>query len=159
MTEHWSMCPLGDLITLQRGFDLPSRLRKPGNIPIISSAGITDFHDSAMMEGPGVITGRYGTIGDVFYTEDKHWPLNTTLFVRDFKGNDPLFIYYLLQTIDFKSCSGKSGVPGVNRHDVHELTVTKIPYEHQHSIAKALLQRYGYPNPVAGTADHQKAAD
>jgi len=85
------------------------------------------------------VTGRYGTIGNVFYVEEDFWPLNTTLFVSDFHDNDPLFVSYLLRTIDFKSHSGKSGVPGVNRNDIHELDVAIPPtVSEQEAIAEAL---------------------
>ncbi len=84
------------------------------------------------------MTGRYGTIGEVFFVEQPFWPLNTTLYVRDFHGNDPLFVSYLLRTIDFYSHSGKSGVPGVNRNDLHELIVARPPPSEQRAIAAAL---------------------
>src|SRR5262245_47604920 len=92
-----------------------------------------------MVSAPGVVTGRYGTIGEVFYLEEPFWPLNTTLFVRNFHGNDPLFVSYLLRTIDFQTHSGKSGVPGVNRNDLHEVVVAlpSIKAE-QEAIAEAL---------------------
>jgi type I restriction enzyme S subunit len=92
-----------------------------------------------MVSGPGVVTGRYGTIGEVFYIESDFWPLNTTLFVRNFHGNDPLFVSYLLRTIDFQTHSGKSGVPGVNRNDLHEVVVALPPTKaEQEAIAEAL---------------------
>lgn len=92
-----------------------------------------------MVKGPGVVTGRYGTIGEVFFIERDFWPHNTTLFAQDFHGNDPLFISYLLRTIDYRSHSGKSGVPGVNRNDLHEEIVTVPPtLAEQQAIAEAL---------------------
>jgi type I restriction enzyme S subunit len=122
--RDWITIPLGKVVTLQRGYDLPNRLRRPGEVPIVTSSGIGGTHNEAMVSGPGVVTGRYGTIGEVFYIESDFWPLNTTLFVRDFHGNDPLFVSYLLRTIDFQTHSGKSGVPGVNRNDLHEVVVS-----------------------------------
>ena len=92
-----------------------------------------------MVDPPGVVTGRYGTIGELFLISEPFWPLNTTLYVRDFHGNDPRFIYYLLQRFDFASFSGKSGVPGVNRNDLHVESVaipTNIP--EQRAIAATL---------------------
>ncbi len=123
----WKHTTLGEVITFQRGYDLPSRDRKPGNIPIITSSGFAGTHKEARVRGPGVVTGRYGTIGEVFYINEDYWPHNTTLYVKDFKGNNPLFVSYLLRTIALQSFSGKSGVPGVNRNDLHEI-VLKIPY-------------------------------
>lgn len=138
MKEEWKTVLLGELITLQRGFDLPKRNWKPGNVPIVSSSGVIGSHNQAQVVGPGVITGRYGTIGQVFFIDEDFWPHNTTLFVSDFKGNNPLFVSFLLKTIDFHTHSGKSGVPGVNRNDLHEITVHQPPIKEQEAIAAAL---------------------
>jgi type I restriction enzyme S subunit len=137
--EEWEVKRLGDVVTFQRGYDLPHHCRKRGEIPIVTSAGVTDYHNASMADPPGVVTGRYGTIGEVFFITEPFWPLNTTLYVRDFHGNDRRFVYYLLQRFDFATFSGKSGVPGVNRNDLHVETVT-LPVEipEQRAIATAL---------------------
>lgn len=138
MGSKWRTSPLGAVITLQRGFDLPSQKRKPGKVPIVSSSGISGFHSEVGVKGPGVVTGRYGTIGQVFLVREDFWPLNTTLWVKDFHENDPQFVSYLLRTIDFHSCSDKSSVPGVNRNDLHQILVS-IPTPHeQKRIARIL---------------------
>ncbi len=138
MADEWNEVPLGEVITLQRGFDLPSQNRKPGKVPIVSSSGISDYHSEAAVNGPGVVTGRYGTIGQVFLIRDNYWPLNTTLWVKDFHGNDPHFASYLLRTVDFQSCSDKSSVPGVNRNDLHRIPVFRPPLTTQRAIASVL---------------------
>lgn len=115
----WKKCIFGDAVTLQRGYDLPVSARMDGDIPIWGSNGICGFHSEAMYDGPGVITGRSGTIGEVYYTIEPYWPLNTTLFVKDFHGNNPRYIYYLLDSFDFKKYSAGSAVPTLNRNDVH----------------------------------------
>jgi type I restriction enzyme S subunit len=134
----WVVQNLGAVATLQRGYDLPHKDRKRGSIPVITSSGFGDTHSESRVIGPGVVTGRYGTIGQVFYVIEDFWPLNTTLYIKDFHGNDPLFIAHLLRTIDFHSHSGKSGVPGVNRNDLHELIVHLAPVPEQRAIATAL---------------------
>ena len=138
MAGEWAEVPLGDVITLQRGFDLPSQNRKSGTVPIVSSSGISDYHAEVGVKGPGVVTGRYGTIGQVFLIKEDYWPLNTTLWVKDFHGNDPHFASYLLRTIDFQSCSDKSSVPGVNRNDLHRIPVLLPPLAEQKAIAAVL---------------------
>nr|ART37327.1 E283 [uncultured bacterium] len=138
MAGEWSELPLGEVITLQRGFDLPSQNRKPGRVPIVSSSGVSDYHSEVGVKGPGVVTGRYGTIGQVFLIKEDYWPLNTTLWVKDFHGNDPHFASYLLRTIDFRSCSDKSSVPGVNRNDLHRISVLLPPLAEQKTIAAVL---------------------
>ncbi|ELB7341861.1 restriction endonuclease subunit S [Vibrio cholerae] len=134
----WVERELGEAITFQRGFDLPQRLRVPGPIPIVSSSGISGYHNFAPVKAPGIVTGRYGTIGEVFYLTEDYWPLNTTLFVRDFKLLLPEYALHILKTIDFVSHSGKSGVPGVNRNDLHQEKVLIPPLEEQTAIANAL---------------------
>jgi type I restriction enzyme, S subunit len=134
----WQECKLGEQINLKRGYDLPNRLRQNGEIPIYSSSGITGFHSEKMCEAPGVITGRYGTIGKIFFSNTHYWPLNTTLYIQDFKGNDELFFYYFLQRLDWEKYSDKSAVPGINRNDVHQEDIVIPPLLEQKAIASIL---------------------
>lgn len=135
----WSELNLGDFIELKRGYDLPKKSRSSGTVPLISSSGISDYVLEPKVAGPGVVTGRYGTIGEVFYIEEDFWPLNTTLYVTDFKGNDPRFVSYFLREIDYFSYSDKAAVPGVNRNHLH-LAPIKVPAtgEEQRKIASVL---------------------
>src|SRR5438445_1774088 len=91
-SEHWPEVTLGEVITLKRGYDLPAEDRKPGRIPVVSSSGVTGAHDVAKVKAPGVVTGRYGTLGNIFYLTRDFWPLNTALYVENFKGNYPKFV-------------------------------------------------------------------
>ncbi|HBA65315.1 MAG TPA: restriction endonuclease subunit S [Methylococcaceae bacterium] len=136
--SEWRECKLGEQINLKRGYDLPNRLRQDGDIPIFSSSGVTGFHNEKMCDAPGVITGRYGTIGQIFFSKKPYWPLNTTLYVQDFKGNDELFVYYFLKRLDWDKYSDKSAVPGVNRNDVHQEEVELPPLSEQKAIAAVL---------------------
>jgi type I restriction enzyme S subunit len=135
---EWRKRLLGDVIELKRGYDLPTAHRQEGTIPIVSSSGPSGFHNIAMVNGPGVVTGRYGTIGQVFYVESSFWPLNTALYVRDFKGNNVRFIYYFLKTLDWEQFNDKSGVPGVNRNHVHQEPVIVPEVQEQQAIASLL---------------------
>ena len=120
---------LGSVMTLHRGYDLPNAQRKPGDVPVISSSGISGSHSIAKLDGENVITGRYGTIGEVFYHNGPCWPLNTTLFVEDYHGNDPKYVAYLLEVmLQALQIDGtdKSTVPGVDRNVLHDLTVPYI---------------------------------
>lgn len=126
MKNSWKICQLGDVITLQRGFDLPNQNRVYGEFPIVSSNGISDYHNEYKVKSPGVVTGRYGTIGEVYYITSDFWPLNTSLYVKDFKGNDVRFVNYLLKCLDFKSYNAAGAVPGVNRNHLHKIKI-KVP--------------------------------
>lgn len=134
----WVNKKLGEVAELQRGFDLPSDQRIDGKVPIVSSGGISGYHFEAKAKAPGVVTGRYGSIGDVFYLEEDYWPLNTSLWVKNFHGNNEKYIYYLLSNFDFKKFSDKTGVPGVNRNDLHRVKVGLPPLSEQRKIAAIL---------------------
>jgi type I restriction enzyme S subunit len=134
----WHTSRLGDVVTLKRGHDLPDSKRQDGEVPVVSSSGITGYHSEARAKAPGVVTGRYGTLGEVFYLEEDYWPLNTALFVTDFKGNHPRFVAYLLRSILRDHQSDKAAVPGVNRNVLHELEVRYPDDRAQERIADTL---------------------
>lgn len=139
----WTVKPLGDVCTLQRGFDLPSQDRRPGAYPLVSSSGVIDTHDEGRVSGPGVVTGRSGSIGNVFYIEEDFWPLNTTLYVRDFHNNDPRFVHYLLTALDLRQFAGGTGVPTLNRNDVHSVAVpTPSSVDEQRRIVAILDEAF-----------------
>jgi type I restriction enzyme S subunit len=135
---EWRSCTLGDVIELKRGYDLPERDREHGPYPIVSSSGISGWHSKAMAKAPGVVTGRYGTLGVFHYITEDFWPLNTALYVRDFKGNHRRFISYFLRTIDFFAYSDKAAVPGLNRNHLHMAPVTIPDPDTQRAIAAIL---------------------
>ena len=134
----WKAAKLGDVLTLKRGFDLPNRTRQPGNVPVVSSSGITGSHNVAKVKAPGVVTGRYGTLGEVFYVTEDFWPLNTALYVLDFKGNNPRWVSYFLRQVLGHPTSDKAAVPGVNRNDLHARTVRYPDPDTQERIASKL---------------------
>jgi type I restriction enzyme, S subunit len=135
MADEWRETTLGEVLELKRGYDLPARERQDGPFPIISSSGVSGYHNKAMTKAPGVVTGRYGTLGEVFFITQDFWPLNTSLYVRDFKGNDPRFVSYFLKTLDFMAYSDKAAVPGLNRNHLHSAKVRVPPPREQQAIA------------------------
>jgi type I restriction enzyme S subunit len=134
----WRNCRLGDVLTLKRGHDLPGDSRHDGDVPVVSSSGITGHHNEAKAKAPGVVTGRYGTLGEVFYLEQDYWPLNTALYVVDFKGTHPKFAAYFLRNVlrDYKS--DKAAVPGVDRNVLHEIEVRVPDLRYQECISSTL---------------------
>lgn len=116
----WEEKKFKDVCVLQRGFDLPKRLREQGEHPLVSSSGIIDTHLVAKVKAPGVVTGRSGSIGNLFFIEDDFWPLNTTLYIKDFKGNFEEYVYYFIKQFDLKRFSSGAGVPTLNRNFVHD---------------------------------------
>ncbi|MFN3130278.1 restriction endonuclease subunit S [Roseibium sp.] len=122
--EGWERLPLGELLTLQRGFDLPVKDRKEGSVPIYASTGINGFHNEAKAKGPGLVTGRSGSLGKVILVLENFWPLNTALWVKEFKKIDPYFSYFLLQSLRLENYNGGAAVPTLNRNDVHRIDVS-----------------------------------
>jgi type I restriction enzyme S subunit len=119
----WQRVELGGVLTLKRGYDLPAGRRTPGPVPVVSSSGVTGHHNQSKASGPGVVTGRYGTLGEVYFVEDEYWPLNTALYVSDFKGHDPLFVFQMLKSLLRGVGTQKAAVPGVDRNVLHTMLV------------------------------------
>lgn len=137
--EDWKVKTIAQIAPLQRGFDLPASEVKEGPYPIVYSNGVTNFHNTAMVSGPGIVTGRSGTLGKVHYVDVDFWPHNTSLWVTRFNGNFPRFIYYLYCHIDFVRFASGSGVPTLNRNDAHAFRATLPPtLAEQEAIAEAL---------------------
>ena len=130
---------LGDVVNFKRGYDLPESTRRPGPYPVISSAGISGCHDEYKVRGEGIVTGRYGTLGEMHYYNGDYWPHNTALYVTDFKGNVPKYVYYLLSCLGHLNTGDKSAVPGINRNDLHELMIPVIPGEAEQQKIAAVL--------------------
>ena len=135
---EWKDVRLGDILNFRRGHDLPHSAMKPGNIPVAGSNGVIGYHDTATPIKPILTIGRSGNVGKPYFYEEA-WAHNTTLYVDDFKGNDPKFLYYLCQTMPFANFGGGSAVPTLNRNHIHPLK-TKIPVkvEDQRRIASIL---------------------
>lgn len=127
--ESWEVGTVLDLFKLQRGFDLPSQDRIEGKYPIITSSGSNGTHNEYKIKGPGVTTGRSGLLGNVFYIDEDFWPLNTSLFIMEYKIAKPLFAYFFLKTLDIMALNGGSAVPTLNRNDVHQLKTQLPPTE------------------------------
>lgn len=134
----WMDRPVGDVLTLQRGFDITKAEQAIGSVPVVSSGGVKSFHNVATAPGPGVVIGRKGSIGSVHYVEEDFWPHDTTLFVKDFKGNHPRLIYYMLCGLDLARLDTGAANPSLNRNLVHPLRVKWPPSGQQSSVAMRL---------------------
>jgi type I restriction enzyme S subunit len=138
LPKGWICQPLIEVATLHRGYDLPDHKRTEGPYPVVASSSIVGYHNMAMVEGPGVVTGRSGTIGEVVYVETAFWPLNTTLYVCDFHNNNPKFIKYLLEALLLKQFASGTGVPTLNRNLIHPLPVPVPQPLEQNRIVEVL---------------------
>ena len=119
--EGWEVLRLDGLLTLQRGFDLPKQSRTDGSHPILAASGVNGWHSEWRAKGPGVTTGRSGVLGQVYFVDRDFWPLNTSLWVKEYKRSNPWHAYFLLQTLDLAQFNAGSAVPTLNRNHVHSL--------------------------------------
>ncbi len=134
----YSKVPLSDVVTLQRGMDLPAPQRRPGDFPVVSAGGIVGSHNEGPVRGPGVAIGRATNLGRPTWVEGDFWPLNTTLYVKDFKGNDPGFVYRLFQSIDLTGFDSGSVQAMLNRNYISQVPVPLPPLPTQRAIAEVL---------------------
>jgi type I restriction enzyme S subunit len=117
----WEIGGLEDFLVLQRGFDLPAPQRIKGAYPVVAASGVSGTHNEAMAFAPGVVTGRSGVLGKVFYIQTDFFPLNTTLWAKDFRLATPIYGYFLLSDIDFAVFNAGSAVPTLNRNHLRSL--------------------------------------
>jgi type I restriction enzyme S subunit len=136
--SDWRSTTIGDVLTLQRGIDITRAEQRPGPVPVVSSGGISSYHDTAAITAPGVVIGRKGTLGTTFYLDCDYWPHDTTLWVKDFKGSLPRFVYYFFVNLDVKGLDVGSANPTLNRNHVHPLRVRWPDRPEQERIAAAL---------------------
>ena len=135
----WATQPLGSALTFQRGFDITKAEQQPGPYWVISSSGPSSQHSQYKVEGPGVIIGRKGSLGTVHFSAEDYWPHDTTLWVKDFHGNDPRFAYYFLQTMGLERLDVGASNPTLNRNHIHVIPVSwPTDAAEQHRIASIL---------------------
>lgn len=166
--SEWRRATIGDVLTLQRGIDITKVEQRPGSVPVVSSGGISSYHDTAAVSGPGVVIGRKGALGTTFYLDCDYWPHDTTLWVKDFKGSLPRFVYYFFVGLEVKSLDVGSANPTLNRNHVHPLPVRWPDRSEQERIASvlgALDDKIALNDQVANTslslaqAQYDEAAD
>ena len=138
----WRRGSLGEMVRFRRGYDLPEQAREQGTVPVIGSAGQNGWHNEARAKGPGVSIGRSGaSIGKVTYTPLDYWPHNACLYVTDFLGNDPRFVYYFLQTLDLTLLNSGAAQPSLNRNFVHTVPVL-VPEPNEQVTIASILSAY-----------------
>ena len=156
---HWSVAILKRFVVFQRGHDLPSDTRVEGTVPVVSSGGYSGTHNVAIAKAPGIVTGRYGSLGEFTFVEEDYWPLNTALYSIELHNNDHRFVWYLLQNISdlFLLYSAKAAVPGIDRNDIHEIYVAAPQHDEQRQIAKYLDEQCDRINAI--TEKTQRSID
>jgi type I restriction enzyme, S subunit len=127
LPEGWGSAELNKSLVLQRGFDLPKTTRTDGIYPVIAASGPSGTHNEFKVQGPGVCTGRSGVLGGIFFVREDFWPLNTSLWIKEYPNSTPLYAFYLLKTLDLLALNAGSAVPTLNRNHVHQIPVITPP--------------------------------
>jgi type I restriction enzyme S subunit len=120
---RWDECELGEQLALQRGFDITKSEQRDGTVPVVSSSGVQSFHDEAKASAPGVVIGRKGSLGTSYFLTTAFWPHDTTLWVTDFKGNDPKFVYHFFRQFDVRHLDVGASNPTLNRNHLYQMRV------------------------------------
>ncbi len=136
--EEWEVARLDRFVGLQRGYDLTHETSTLGDVPVVTSSGISYYHAKSKVHPPGVVTGRKGILGKVFLLQQPFWPHDTSLWVSDFKGNDPCFVFWFLQGMRLERFDAATSVPTLNRNNVHSVRVPFPPLPEQRKIAEVL---------------------
>ncbi|SDL23019.1 type I restriction enzyme, S subunit [Maridesulfovibrio ferrireducens] len=136
--DGWEETNIKDQFILQRGFDITKKQQIYGTIPVVSSGGIKSHHNTAKAIAPGVVIGRKGSLGTAYYLEEDYWPHDTTLWVKDFIGNNPKLVYYFLKGLDVKGLDSGTANPSLNRNNVHALNVFWPPRQRQKHLVQKI---------------------
>ena len=135
--NKWKKCKLGDALNFRRGHDLPKSSMIEGEVPVAGSNGVIGYHNVSTPISPCITIGRSGNVGTP-YIYDKCWAHNTVLYIDDYKGNHPRYLYYLLKNLPLASFGGGSAVPTLNRNHIHPIEISLPPLTEQKRIADIL---------------------
>lgn len=123
---------LGKIISLEYGEGLPERKREDGVYPVFGSNGIVGYHNKTIVEGPGIVVGRKGSIGEVTWCDSNFWPIDTAYYVKTKTENISFkWLFYLLSYLKLKNLNTATSIPGLNRNDVYLLKCSFPSYPEQ----------------------------
>ncbi len=140
--EGWSRTNINEILTFHRGYDLTKNEMKAGRYPVVGSTTVIGYHNEFKIKGPGIVTGRSGSLGKYQFIWDNFWPHNTSLYISDYKDHNIFFVYSLLQTVDFASLNRGGAIPTLNRNVLSNIEVIEPTDELQEMFAKIAEPQY-----------------
>ena len=140
--EGWSRTNINEILTFHRGYDLTRNEMKAGRYPVVGSTTVIGYHNEFKIKGPGIVTGRSGSLGKYQFIWDNFWPHNTSLYISDYKDHNIFFVYSLLQTVDFASLNNGGAIPTLNRNVLSNIEVIEPTDELQEMFAKIAEAQY-----------------
>ena len=140
--EGWSKTNINEILTFHRGYDLTKNEMKAGRYPVVGSTTVIGYHNECKIKGPGIVTGRSGSLGKYQFIWDNFWPHNTSLYISDYKDHNIFFVYSLLQTVDFASLNNGGAIPTLNRNVLSNIEVIEPEKKLQDMFAKIAEPQY-----------------
>ena len=140
--EGWSRTNINEILTFHRGYDLTKNEMKAGRYPVVGSTTVIGYHNEFKIKGPGIVTGRSGSLGKYQFIWDNFWPHNTSLYISDYKDHNIFFVYSLLQTVVFASLYNGGAIPTLNRNVLSNIEVIEPTDELQEMFAKIAEAQY-----------------
>ncbi len=137
--ESWEVVPFDKFVTLQRGYDLRKQDFRKGEVPVIGATQVIGYHDTANVKAPGVTVVRSGSsAGKPLFIAEDFWAHNVLLYVKDFQGNVPKFVYYKILALDLTQYRQGVAVPTLNRNTFSAIELALPSSEEQQEIAYVL---------------------
>ena len=140
--EGWEKKNVNSILTFNRGYDLTHKEFVSGPYPVVGSTSIIGNHNKYKIEGPGIVTGRSGSLGVYQLIWDNFWPHNTSLYISDFKGHDVFYIYCLLKTVDFTTLNSGGAIPSLNRNTLSNISVMEPPMSLQAKFSEKVMPMF-----------------
>ena len=149
LPEGWEEQIIEDVLELAYGKSLPATKRVDGNVPVYGSGGVTGTHNTPLVQGPGIVIGRKGTVGSRYWEQSDFYPIDTVFFVRP-KQNVPLeYLWELLSGLALEEMNTDAAVPGLNRNNVYRLEVPRPP-------ASLIEAFWAMAEPIRAHIEHNK---
>jgi len=141
MPDGWRWVKLGEVCQFEYGTGLPEHDRRKGNVPVYGSNGIVGCHAVSITEGPAIIIGRKGSIGQAHYSDVACWPIDTTYYIDASKTSCDLpWLFFLLKWVRLDAFNRATGVPGLNRNDAYSQVIPLPPLPEQQRISAKIQE-------------------
>jgi type I restriction enzyme, S subunit len=151
LPESWELAQIRDLVEINYGKGLREDNRKNGPIPVYGSNGVVGTHNVSLTNGPTIVLGRKGSIGEIHLCSSGCWPIDTTYYIDNFRDLDPTFLVAALRNLNLAELDTSTAIPGLNRDDIYDQQILLPPLAEQ----KRLASRLGYcADLVKSTHDH-----
>ena len=137
--EGWEKSNINNMLTFHRGYDLTHKDFIDGPYPVVGSTSIIGCHNKYKIEGPGIVTGRSGSLGVYQLIWENFWPHNTSLYISDFRGHEVFFIYCMLKTVDFTTLNSGGAIPSLNRNTLSNILVVEPPKDLQQDFSRKAI--------------------